>query len=115
MLPINRKFPLNLLLEACHDYVNKTKRRITFEWALIHGVNDTPDQARKLAARVKGLLCHVNVIPLNPTRGYSGEATSRERAIAFQSELEHQHRVGSAWDRYQAGCGQLTSMESKTD
>lgn len=111
MLPINRKYPLNLLLEACQDYVDKTKRRITFEWALIHGVNDTPDQARKLAARVKGLLCHVNVIRLNPTRGYSGEATSRERAIAFQAELERLGipctiRIRRGID-IQAGCGQL--------
>ena len=111
MLPINRKYPLDVLLEACHDYVNKTKRRITFEWALIRGVNDTPEQARKLAARLKGLLCHVNVIPLNPTRGYIGEATTRERACAFQAELERLAipctiRIRRGID-IQAGCGQL--------
>jgi len=111
MLPINRKYPLDVLLEACHDYVNKTKRRITFEWALIRGVNDTSEQARKLAARLKGLLCHVNVIPLNPTRGYIGEATTRERANAFQAELERHGipctiRIRRGID-IQAGCGQL--------
>ena len=111
MLPINRKYPLDILLEACHDYVNKTNRRITFEWALIRGVNDTPEQARKLAALLKGLLCHVNVIPLNPTRGYVGEATTRERATAFQAELERLAipctiRIRRGID-IQAGCGQL--------
>ncbi len=67
LLPINKKYPLSELLDACRDYVDQTRRRITFEWALIQDVNDSPDQARILASRVKGLLCHVNVIPLNPT------------------------------------------------
>lgn len=117
MLPINRKYPLAELIEACQDYVMKTNRRITFEWALIHGVNDTPEQARKLGERLQVLkrggaaLCHVNVIPLNPTQGYSGKATTRDRARAFQSELEQMGipctiRIRRGID-IQAGCGQL--------
>ena len=111
MLPINRKYPINALLEACRDYVEKTHRRITFEWALIQDVNDSPEQARKLGSLLKGLLCHVNVIPLNPTRGYSGEATTQARARAFRDELQHTGipctiRIRRGID-IQAGCGQL--------
>lgn len=113
MLPINKRYPLNELIDACRDYVKRTKRRITFEWALIREVNDTPEQARLLAHRLKGLLCHVNVIPLNPTQGYAGEASTRKRARAFQAELERYGipctiRVRRGID-IQAGCGQLAA------
>jgi 23S rRNA (adenine2503-C2)-methyltransferase len=111
MLPINQKYPLDLLLETCRQYVEKTHRRITFEWALIQDVNDTLEQAHKLAERLGGLLCHVNVIPLNPTRGFTGRATTRERAVAFKKELERHGipctiRIRRGID-IQAGCGQL--------
>jgi len=111
LLPVNRKYPLDELLSACGEYVEKTRRRITFEWALIQGVNDDPEQARKLAYRLAGMLCHVNVIPLNPTRQYSGAAATRQRAQAFCATLE-QHgipcslRLRRGID-IQAGCGQL--------
>jgi 23S rRNA (adenine2503-C2)-methyltransferase len=116
MLPINRKYPLEVLMEACREYVRKTHRRITFEWALIQEVNDSPEQARKLAQMVRGMLCHVNVIPLNPTQGYTGKATTRERALAFQQELERNGipctiRVRRGID-IQAGCGQLAIKRS---
>ncbi|MBN1665666.1 MAG: 23S rRNA (adenine(2503)-C(2))-methyltransferase RlmN, partial [Anaerolineales bacterium] len=88
MLPINNRYPLAELLAAVRDYVAATHRRVTFEWALIAGVNDTPEQAQRLAELLDGLLAHVNVIPLNPTEGYAGRATSQERARAFQAELE---------------------------
>jgi 23S rRNA (adenine2503-C2)-methyltransferase len=111
MLPINRKYPLKMLIQACKDYVAATHRRITFEWALIQGVNDTPEQAQKLAKLLDGLLCHVNVIPLNPTRGYQGQATTQTRARQFQSMLETAGipctiRLRRGID-IQAGCGQL--------
>lgn len=111
MLPINRKYPVDELLNACRDYVRKTHRRITFEWALIRDVNDMPEHARGLGARLQGMLCHVNVIPLNPTKGYEGQATTRQRAEAFQAELERLGipctiRVRRGID-IQAGCGQL--------
>jgi 23S rRNA (adenine2503-C2)-methyltransferase len=111
MLPINRKYPVDELLNACRDYVRKTHRRITFEWALIRDVNDLPEHARALGARLQGMLCHVNVIPLNPTKGYEGQATTRQRAVAFQAELERMGipctiRVRRGVD-IQAGCGQL--------
>ncbi len=111
MLPVNRKYPIEAVLEACRYYVEQTGRRITFEWALINGVNDTPEQARLLARRLHGLLCHVNAIPLNPTKGFSGQATTRERSQRFKAELEALGipctvRLRRGID-IQAGCGQL--------
>ena len=113
ILPINKRYPLRDLMDACREYVNITHRRITFEWALILDVNDTLEQANKLAELLKGLLCHVNIIPLNPTNGYAGKATTMQRARMFQGELERQGisctiRVRRGID-IQAGCGQLAS------
>jgi len=112
MMPINKRYDIDELLEACHEYVENTGRRITFEWALIYGVNDTPEQARKLGSRLKGLLCHVNAIPLNPTKGYEGTSTTRERALIFKEVLENAGipctiRIHRGID-IEAGCGQLT-------
>jgi 23S rRNA (adenine2503-C2)-methyltransferase len=111
MLPINRKHSIDELLDACRYYAHLTHRRITFEWALIDGLNDTVEQATLLAARLRGLLCHVNAIPLNPTTGYSGKATSRPRAVLFKTELERRGipctvRLRRGID-IAAGCGQL--------
>ncbi|GIK09591.1 MAG: putative dual-specificity RNA methyltransferase RlmN [Anaerolineaceae bacterium] len=111
MMPVNRKYPIAEVIEACRYYVSKTGRRVTFEWALINGVNDTPETARGLAARLKGMLCHVNAIPLNPTTGYSGQPTDRERARAFKETLEQAGipctiRMRRGID-IAAGCGQL--------
>lgn len=118
MLPINKKYPLDVLMRACRDYVAKTKRRLTFEWALIQGRNDSPEQARalvKLLTRRAGnsppLRCHVNVIPLNPTRDYAGAASTRERVAKFKAILEAGGvpctvRVRRGID-INAGCGQL--------
>ncbi len=111
MLPVARKYPLDELLAACRDYVAATGRRVTFEWALIEGVNDTPEQARLLASKVKGMLCHVNAIPLNPTEGYRGKAATRQRAEKFRETLEQAGVPCTLRLRrgieIQAGCGQL--------
>jgi 23S rRNA (adenine2503-C2)-methyltransferase len=111
MMPVNKRYDIGELIVACREYVQLTGRRITFEWALIHEINDTPEEARKLSALLKGLLCHVNAIPLNPTTGYSGQATTRERALAFKEVLEKNGipctiRMRRGID-IQAGCGQL--------
>lgn len=113
MMPVNKKYSVAELIQACREYVETTGRRITFEWALINGVNDTPEEARKLATLLKGLLCHVNAIPLNPTTGYAGKATTHERANAFKQILEQNGipctiRIRRGID-IQAGCGQLAS------
>ncbi len=115
MMPVNNKYHLEDLIQACRYYVEVTGRRITFEWALINGVNDTPEQAVRLAKLLNGLLCHVNAIPLNPTTGFTGQATTRERAEIFKQTLEQNGipctiRIRRGID-IQAGCGQLASQE----
>jgi len=115
IMPINKKYNLNQLLDACRYYAGITHRRVTFEWALIHGVNDSPEIARQLASRLKGLLCHVNAIPLNPTAGYIGQATDRKSAEVFKDTLEKAGipctiRLRRGID-IQAGCGQLAGNE----
>lgn len=117
IMPVNKRYKIDDVLEACKYYIEQTHRRVTFEWALINGVNDTPEVARKLAARLKGLLCHVNAIPLNPTQGYDGEATNRQRAQAFSDVLEAAGipctiRMRRGID-INAGCGQLAGAESQ--
>jgi 23S rRNA (adenine2503-C2)-methyltransferase len=116
MLPVNQRYPIKDLIQACRDYVETTGRRITFEWALIQNVNDSPEEARRLAELLHGLNCHVNVIPLNPTRGFNGERSTRERVSAFRDILESQGisctvRVRRGID-IQAGCGQLAEHAS---
>lgn len=111
IMPVNKKHNIGKLLEACRYYVNQTGRRITFEWALISGVNDTEEVARKLASRLKGLMCHINAIPLNPTTGYDGRGTDRQSAAKFKETLEQAGipctiRMRRGID-IQAGCGQL--------
>lgn len=114
LIPIARKYPLDRLLEAARDYVNRSGRRLTFEWALIQDVNDGADQAERLADWAEGLLCHVNLIPLNPTHGFTGGPSTRARAAAFQSVLAKRGirctiRVRRGID-IQAGCGQLATQ-----
>jgi 23S rRNA (adenine2503-C2)-methyltransferase len=111
LVPINRRYPLERLLQSCREYVTVTGRRITFEWALIDSVNDGLDQARALADHIEDLLCHVNLIPLNPTSEYTQSASREDTIIAFQGYL--QSRGISCTTRLrrgieiQAGCGQL--------
>lgn len=115
LLPVNKKYTIDDVIDACRYYVETTGRRVTFEWALIRDVNDTPETARELAGLLKGLMCHVNVIPLNPTQKFQGQATTRERAKAFCEVLTEAGipctiRIRRGID-IQAGCGQLASRE----
>ncbi|MFC4775489.1 23S rRNA (adenine(2503)-C(2))-methyltransferase RlmN [Paenibacillus sp. GCM10023252] len=118
LMPVNRRYPLDEVLEACHYYLAKTGRRITFEYALIGGVNDRPEHADELGRVLKGMLCHVNLIPVNyvPERDY--ERTPRDDIFEFQRVLE-KHKVNVTIRREQghdiaAACGQLRAkhMES---
>ncbi|MFB0535179.1 MAG: 23S rRNA (adenine(2503)-C(2))-methyltransferase RlmN [Anaerolineae bacterium] len=111
LVPLNRRYPLRRLMAACREYVQNTGRRITFEYALMEGINDSLEQAQRLAHLLQGLTCHVNLIPLNPTVESPYQPSSRKMALAFQRELERQRipttmRVGRGID-IQAGCGQL--------
>jgi len=117
MLPINDRYPIADLIQACRDYVEISGRRISFEWALINDVNDSPEQAQKLANLLEGLNCHVNLIPLNPTEGFAGKKSTRERVSTFRNVLTAKGisctvRVRRGID-IQAGCGQLA--EGKND
>lgn len=111
LLPVNRRYPLADLIEACRYFIEKNGRRISFEWALIAGQNDTPEQAHALGALLKGLLCHVNLIPLNPTGGYAGRPSDPAAARRFIETLAEYGvpatiRVRRGID-IDAGCGQL--------
>lgn len=113
LLPVNRRWPIAELVSACREYVAKTGRRISFEWALIAGRTDGEAQARELGLLLRGLLCHVNLIPLNPTGGYDGGPTEPAAAGRFV-EILREHgtsatlRVRRGID-IDAGCGQLKS------
>ena len=87
LVPLNRRYPLDVLAEACRRYVDVTRRRLSFEWALIADVNDTDEQARRLAAIARPLGAHVNLIPLNPTPGYATRGSSPAAVRTFHERL----------------------------
>ena len=87
LVPINRRWPLAAVVAACHEYRAAKGRRLSFEWALIDGVNDRPSDARELAALVIPLGAHVNLIPLNPTPGYGASGSPAARVGEFRDLL----------------------------
>lgn len=116
MMPINSRYPLDMLLSACQQYAKQTGRRITFEYALVQGVNDGVADAEHLATKVKGINCHINLIPLNQVdeKGYLG--TNRKQAEVFQQTLE-KRRIPSTIRRtlgsdIDGACGQLRLRHS---
>ncbi len=117
LMPINQRYSLDDVLLAVQDYIEATNRRVTFEWVLIHEVNDTVQQAEALAARIKGMLVHVNLIPMNPTTAYDARPSHQEHIEAFTEVLERYHisytmRLRRGID-IQAGCGQLRQREGR--
>ncbi len=116
LVPVNRRYPLVELMAAVRDYAQKTGRRVTFEVALIAGVNDAPEQARKLIALLEDLRSHVNLIPLNPTPGSSLQPSPRERVDAFRDQLEAGGIPATVRMRrgidIEAGCGQLRQRQA---
>lgn len=111
LVPLNRRYPLDELMSACREYVNTTRRRMTIEYALIDQVNDSIEQAERLADLLEGLLCHVNLIPLNPTAGTGYRPSPLRRVNEFQIALLERQvpttvRLGRGIE-IQAGCGQL--------
>lgn len=111
VMPVNKKWDIDKLLGACKLYGDKTSRRISFEYALIKGVNDTPECANELSGRLKGILCHVNLIPANEVPGKVHERSSDENIQRFKSILEKngltvtvRRTLGSDIN---ASCGQL--------
>jgi 23S rRNA (adenine2503-C2)-methyltransferase len=111
LVPLNRRYPLQVLVDACRRYVDATHRRLSFEWALIAGVNDTDEQARRLAGVARPLGAHVNLIPLNPTPGYLTRGSSPAAVRTFHERLRElgvnatvRRTRGTEID---AACGQL--------
>jgi len=113
LIPINKRYPVDALLDACRYYIQKTNRRITFEYALIQGVNDGADDAEALADKIEDMLCHVNLIPLNPTVGFTEQPSSSAQADVFCQVLDKHHIPCTIRLRrgieIQAGCGQLAA------
>ncbi len=111
LIPVSKKWPLAELMDACRYYIDKTGRRLTFEWALIQYENDTIEQAQALGNLLRSMLCHVNLIPLNPTSGYAGGPSAQVRVEAFRQELARYGVTSTVRVRrgidIQAGCGQL--------
>lgn len=88
LMPVARLYPFNELIDAARYWVERTGRRVTFEYALFRDVNDRPGHAAELARRLRGLLCHVNLIPANPVPGLPYEASTAESVRTFRSVLE---------------------------
>ncbi|MCB0131838.1 MAG: radical SAM protein, partial [Caldilineaceae bacterium] len=111
LVPINKRWPVDDLLAAVNRYIAATNRRVTFEYALMRGINDDPARALLLAQKLHPLHCHVNVIPLNPIPDSPYQPTSDEDTLAFV-EILRNHGVPATVRlrrgiEINAGCGQL--------
>lgn len=116
LVPVNKKYPLERLMRACRDYIRATHRRVTFEYALMDGINDSPAQAKQVAQLLGGMLCHVNLIPLNPTSASPYQRTPYARVQEFERVLRASNipttlRVEKGIE-IAAGCGQLRQQVS---
>lgn len=117
-MPVNTKYDIDELLKACRYYESKTGRRISFEYAMIKELNDSDSAAKELASRLKGTLCHVNLIPVNNVRERNYEKSTQERQKRFVAVLEEngitatvRRTLGSDIN---ASCGQLRASKRKT-
>ena len=115
LVPLNRRYPLDAITDACREYIDATGRRVSFEWAMIDGVNDRPTDAVELAALASRLrpAAHVNLIPLNPTPGWPTVGSPPARVAEFRDRL-HALGIGVTVRRNRgtdidAACGQLAA------
>ena len=113
LMPINRAYPIRELVDAAKVYAEKSGKKVTFAYIMIHGVNDSDECALELAALLKGINCYVNLIPYNKTRSASFEPSSKERVLEFYDMLKKQginvtirREFGGDMN---AACGQLSS------
>lgn len=119
LMPVNDHFNLAELMDAVRYYTDQTRRRVSFEYVLLEGKNDTPASAAELAELIKGMLCHVNLIPWNPIPGMPLTRSHRERVIAFQQVV--QTAGVSCTVRVERGieiaaaCGQLAALPASAD
>ena len=114
LVPVNKKWPLADLLEACREYSAIKRARVFFAWTLIGGANDSAAHAHKLATLLQGMDAHVNLIPLNPTEGFEGQAPDEASVRAFQQIIQDAGLPSTVRQRrgidVAAGCGQLKSV-----
>ncbi|MDB4820376.1 23S rRNA (adenine(2503)-C(2))-methyltransferase RlmN [Akkermansiaceae bacterium] len=112
LIPVNKRWPIADLLDACRAYSEKTERKVLIAWTLIAGANDSDDHATRLAELLKGRQVHVNLIPLNPTEGFDGQPPSEERVLEFQRIIKATAGIPVTVRQRRgidvgAGCGQL--------
>ena len=111
MMPINKRYSIAEVLNACREYIKKTNRRITFEYALVNGVNDNREDAIHLARLLQGILCHVNLIPVNKIKDGKYEKSSVEKMMKFRDTLNEKGIVATIrrelGSDISAACGQL--------
>ena len=117
MMPVNKTYPIEELMKACKYYIKKTNRRISFEYALAKDNNDNLDDAKELVKLLKGMLCHVNLIPINKIENGIYTKSSNENIIKFRDYLE-EHGIVATIRRelgsdIEAACGQLRRKELK--
>ena len=117
MMPVNDAFPLEKLIPACRRYQKQTGRRISFEYSMVRGVNDSPETAKELADLIRGMGAHVNLIPINPVDGSPYSATDDKNIRRFKDMLEQlgvnatiRRRLGAD---ISAACGQLRREDAK--
>ena len=110
-MPIARRYRMEEILAACRNYIDKTGRRVIFEYALVDGLNSEPRHAAELAERLRGLQCHVNLIPLNTVEERKLRGVREEQVRRFQQALEERHisvtRRREMGDDIEGACGQL--------
>lgn len=111
MMPVNNRYPIEELIQACKDYIESTHRRISFEYALAKDNNDNLEDAKELAKLLKGMLCHVNLIPINKIENGKFEKSSNENIIKFRDYLNEKGIVATIrrelGSDIEAACGQL--------
>ena len=111
LMPVNRKYPFTDLIAACREYIQATKRQITFEYILIKDLTCTDEAAQELGKHLKGMLCKMNLIPYNPVQEFPHQTPSREEMTAFQSRLRkygiHATLRTPRGREVSAACGQL--------
>ena len=118
IMPVNKKYPIAVLMEACRYYIHKTGRRISFEYAMIEDFNDTDVCAYELVTLLKGMLCHVNLIPVNTINGASYRKSGPKRQVAFCNILEKNGITATVRRTLGAdigaSCGQLKGKSTET-
>lgn len=119
LIPVNKKWPLGDLIEACCEYSAIKRARVFFAWTLIGGVNDSADHAHRLAELLKGMDAHVNLIPLNATEGYEGQAPEETNVREFQRIIQESGLPSTVRQRrgidVAAGCGQLKAKRIRLE